>query len=131
MTNDPIADLLTRIRNGLERRKGHVDVSGSRLGRDVLKVLRREGYIGDVDEIDDQKQGLFRVHLKYGPDGEMIVSTLRRESKPSRRVYLKADDIEPVLGGLGIGIYSTSRGVMTDRQARAQHVGGEWLCSVW
>ena len=131
MTNDPIADMLTRIRNGLQRRKGTVDVPASKVCRGLLAVLRAEGYIRDVDAIDDGKQGVMRVHLKYGPDGEMIVTHLRRESKLSRRVYKKADEITPVLGGLGVAIYSTPEGIISDRQARRLNVGGELLCTVW
>ena len=131
MTNDPIADMLTRIRNGLQRRKGTVDVPASKVCRGILAVLRAEGYIRDVDVIDDGKQGVMRVHLKYGPDGEMIVTHLRRESKLSRRVYKKADEITPVLSGLGVAIYSTPEGIVSDRQARRLNVGGELLCTVW
>jgi small subunit ribosomal protein S8 len=108
-----------------------VDVPASKTCRGILGVLRAEGYIREVDEIDDGKQGLMRVHLKYGPDGEHVVTELKRISKPSRRVYLKAADIGPVLGGLGVGIYSTPQGILSDRQARRLNVGGEWLCSVW
>ncbi len=131
MTNDPIADMLTRIRNGLQRCKGTVDVPASKVCRGILAVLHAEGYIRDVDVIDDGKQGVMRVHLKYGPDGEMIVTHLRRESKLSRRVYKKADEITPVLGGLGVAIYSTPEGIISDRQARRLNVGGELLCTVW
>jgi small subunit ribosomal protein S8 len=131
MTNDPIADMLTRIRNGLQRRKGTVDVPASKVCRGILAVLRAEGYIRDADVIDDGKQGVVRVHLKYGPDGEIIVTHLRRESKTSRRVYKKADEITPVLGGLGVAIYSTPEGIISDRQARRLNVGGELLCTVW
>jgi small subunit ribosomal protein S8 len=131
MTNDPIADLLTRIRNGLQRRKAHVDVPASKVLKGILRVMRAEGYVLDVDEIEDRKQGLLRVRLKYGPDGEAVITELRRVSKPSRRVYKRADDVEPVLGGLGVGIYSTPQGIIGDRQARRLRVGGEWLCSVW
>ena len=124
MNKDTIADMLTRIRNALQRHKGTVDVLAS-------GTMRAEGYIGDLDEIDDGRQGLIRVHLKYGPDGEDVLTYLKRASKPSRRVYQKVDDIEPVLGGLGVGIYTTNRGVLSDRQARRLHVGGELLCTIW
>jgi len=131
MTNDAIADMLTRIRNALERRKSHVDIPASKTCRGVLQVLRAEGYIRDVDEISDGKQGVLRVHLKYGPDRERIVTHLKRESKPSLRVYKKTDEIAPVLGGLGVAIYSTPEGIVSDRQARRMHVGGELLCTIW
>ena len=131
MTQDPIADMLTRIRNGLMRRKSSVDVPASKTCRGILQVMRAEGYIQDVDEIDDGKQGLMRIHLKYGPDGEMVLTHFKRESKVSRRLYKKADEIAPVLGGLGVAIYSTSEGILSDRQARRLHIGGEWLCTLW
>ncbi len=131
MNKDPIADMLTRIRNGLERQKASVDVPASKTCRGILTVMRAEGYIVGVDEIDDERQGLLRVHLKYGPDGEKIITHLRRESKPSRRVYKKVDEIEPVLGGLGVGVYTTPQGVVSDRQARRLNVGGELLCTIW
>jgi small subunit ribosomal protein S8 len=131
MTKDSIADMLTRIRNGLLRRQKYVDVPATKICRGVLVVLRAEGFIRQVDEIQDERQGIMRVYLKYGPDGEAIVSHLKRESKSSRRVYKKADDIEPVLGGLGIAIYTTPQGILSDRQARHLKVGGELICTVW
>ena len=131
MTNDPIADMLTRIRNGLERRKKYVDVPASKTCRGILSVMRAEGYIRGVDEIDDGKQGVMRVHLKYGPDGEQILTDLLRGSKGSRRISKKAAEIGPVLGGLGVGIYTTPQGIVGDRQARRLNMGGEWLCSIW
>jgi len=131
VNKDTIADMLTRVRNALMRHKDTVDVLASGTVRGVLQVMRAEGYIGDFDEIEDGRQGLIRVHLKYGPDGEDVLTHLKRASKPSRRVYQKADDIEPVLGGLGVGIYTTNRGVLSDRQARRLHVGGELLCIIW
>jgi small subunit ribosomal protein S8 len=93
--------------------------------------MRAEGFIGGFDEIPDGRQGLMRVHLKYGPDGERIITRLVRESKSSRRTYKKVGDIQPVLGGLGIGIYTTPQGIVSDRQARRLKVGGELLCTVW
>jgi len=131
VNKDTIADMLTRIRNALQRHKTDVDVLASNTCRGILSVMRAEGYIHGYDEIDDGRQGLIRVHLKYGPDGEQVMTHLKRESKPSRRVYRKASEIEPVLGGLGVGIYTTSLGVVSDRQARRQNVGGELLCTVW
>jgi small subunit ribosomal protein S8 len=131
MNKDPIADMLTRIRNGLERHKASVDVPASKTCRGILTVMRAEGYIIGTDEIDDERQGILRVHLKYGPDGEKIITHLRRESKLSCRVYRKVDEIEPVLGGLGVGVYTTPQGVVSDRQARRLNVGGELLCTIW
>jgi small subunit ribosomal protein S8 len=131
MTNDPIADLLTRIRNGLKRGHAQVDVPASKLGRGVLNVLRAEGYICGFDEIQDGRQGLMRINLKYGPDSEQIMTHLKRESTPSRRFYKRVAEIKPVLGGLGIAIYTTPQGIISDRQARRLKVGGELLCTIW
>jgi small subunit ribosomal protein S8 len=131
MTKDPIADMLTRIRNGLQRRKASVDVPASKMCRGILNVMRAEGYILGVDEIQDGRQGIMRVYLKYGPDGEQIMSHIRRESRPSRRLYKKVGDIEPVLGGLGIAIYTTPQGIVSDRQARRLRTGGELVCTIW
>jgi small subunit ribosomal protein S8 len=131
MTNDPIADLLTRIRNGLKRGSAQVDIPASKICRGVLVVLRAEGFIRSVDEIQDGKQGLMRVYLKYGPDGEQIITHMKRESTPSRRFYKKVTEIKPVLGGLGIAIYTTPQGIVSDRQARRLKIGGELLCTIW
>jgi small subunit ribosomal protein S8 len=131
VNKDTIADMLTRIRNALQRRKRTVDVLASNTVRGIVRVMRNEGYIRDFDEIDDGRQGIIRIQLKYGPDGEDVLTHVEFVSKPSRRVYQKADDIEPVLGGLGVGIYTTNKGVVSDRQARRLHVGGELLCRLW
>jgi small subunit ribosomal protein S8 len=93
--------------------------------------MQAEGYIREFDEIQDGRQGLIRVHLKYGPDGEKVVTHIKRESKPSRHIYKKVDEIRPVLGGLGIAIYTTPQGIVSDRQARKLKIGGELLCTVW
>ncbi len=131
MTQDTIADMLTRIRNGLKRGAASVDVPATKMCRGVLAVLQAEGFILGFDEIQDERQGMIRIHLKYGPDGEQIITRIRRESKPSRRVYRKVEDIEPVLGGLGIAIYTTPQGIISDREARRRQVGGELLCTIW
>lgn len=131
MTNDPIADLLTRIRNGLKRSHAQVDIPTSKICRGVLEVLRAEGFVRSFDEIQDGRQGLMRVYLKYGPDGEQVITHMKRESTPSRRFYKKVTEIKPVLGGLGIAIYTTPQGILSDRQARHLKVGGELLCTVW
>jgi small subunit ribosomal protein S8 len=131
MTQDTIADMLTRIRNGLKRGMQSVDIPASKVCRGILAVLQTEGFIRGFDEIQDSKQGVIRIHLKYGPDGEQIITTIKRESKPSRRVYMKVDDVEPVLGGLGIAIYTTPQGIVSDREARRLKVGGELICTVW
>jgi len=131
MTNDPIADLLTRIRNGLKRSHAQVDIPTSKICRGVLEVLRAEGFVRSFDEIQDGRQGLMRVYLKYGPDGEQVITHMKRESTPSRRFYKKVTEIKPVLGGLGIAIYTTPQGILSDRQARHLKVGGELLCTIW
>ncbi|MBL7139486.1 MAG: 30S ribosomal protein S8 [Planctomycetes bacterium] len=123
--------MLTRIRNGLLRRKKTVDVLASNTVRGMLGVMRAEGFIQGFDEIEDGRQGVIRVHLKYGPDGEDVITSLDLVSKPSRRIYRKAGEVEQVLGGLGVGIYTTNQGVVSDRQARRLNVGGELLCRVW
>ena len=131
MNRETIADMLTRIRNALQRHNATVDVLASNTCRGVLSVMRAEGYVQGYDEIDDGRQGFIRVQLKYVPDGEQVITHIRRESKPSRRVYRKTSDVTPVLGGLGVGVYTTPNGVVSDRQARRQNVGGELLCTVW
>jgi small subunit ribosomal protein S8 len=128
---DPIADLLTRIRNGLGAKKSFVELPSSSLKVEVAKILKEEGYILNFKVTEDGKQGILRLDLKYSSDGRPVIEGLRRESSPGRRVYLGRDDIRPVLGGLGTGILTTSRGVLTDKQARREGVGGELLCTVW
>ncbi|MDX1777091.1 MAG: 30S ribosomal protein S8 [Desulfobulbales bacterium] len=129
--SDPLADMLTRIRNAGMVRYETVDVPMSNLKIGVAKVLRDEGYIKDYEIIEDNKQGTLRVELKYGPQDELVINGLRRVSKPGLRKYVKADDIPKVLSGLGISILSTSKGIMTDREARRLRVGGEILCEAW
>jgi len=131
MMTDPIADMLTRIRNAVRVEKPHVDVPLSKVKRGVAEVLKREGYIWDWEEIPGRPVKQLRVHLKYGPNGERVIRRIRRISKPGRRVYSGAADLKPVLGGLGIRIISTSRGVISDREARQRKLGGEVLCEVW
>jgi small subunit ribosomal protein S8 len=129
--SDPLADFLTRIRNAGMVRYETVDVPMSNLKVDVAKVLREEGYIKDYEIIEDNKQGVLRVALKYGPNNELVISGIRRVSKPGLRQYVKADDIPKVLNGLGISILSTSKGVITDSEARRLRIGGEILCEAW
>jgi len=129
--SDPLADMLTRIRNAVMVRYETVDVPMSNLKVDVAKVLRQEGYINDYEIIEDSKQGVLRISLKYGPKNERVISGIRRVSKPGLRQYVKADDIPKVLSGLGISILSTSKGVITDREARRLRIGGEILCEAW
>lgn len=129
--SDPLADLLTRIRNALHAGFPTVECPASRVKEDVCRVLKEEGYIRDYTRVDDDKQGILRISLKYTPDRRGVIKGAQRVSKPSMRVYRKSKDIEQVRSGLGIAIVSTSRGVMTSRQAREERVGGEVLCEVW
>jgi small subunit ribosomal protein S8 len=131
MMTDPIADMLTRIRNAVRVERPHVDIPLSKVKRGLAEVLKREGYIWDWEEMADKPHSHLRVHLKYGPNGERIIRRIRRVSKPGRRVYEGSDGLKPILGGLGISILSTSRGVISDREARQRRLGGEVLCEVW
>jgi small subunit ribosomal protein S8 len=128
---DPIADMLTRIRNAVRVERPFVDMPISKVKRGLADVLKREGYIWDWQEVDDSPVSQLRIELKYGPNGERVIQKIRRVSKPGRRVYSKARDLRPVLNGLGITIISTSRGVISDREARQRNLGGEVLCEVW
>lgn len=128
---DPIADMLTRIRNANSARHESVDVPASNLKKAVADILLEEGYIKKYELIDDGKQGIIRIILKYGANKEKVISGLKRISKPGLRVYAGKDELPKVLGGLGIAIISTSTGVMTDKKARKQGVGGEVLAFVW
>jgi small subunit ribosomal protein S8 len=128
---DPVADLLTRIRNGLASKKPAVELPSSKLKLEVVKILKEEGYISNFKVTEDDKQGVLKVDLRYGADGRPIITGIQKVSKPGLRVYAGSDEIKPVLGGLGISILSTSRGVMTDLSARKDRVGGEVLCKVW
>lgn len=131
MVVDPISDLLTRLRNANLVYHEKVELPGSKLKRAVVEILKNEGYIRDYEWIDDGKQGVIRVYLKYGPGKARVLSGLKRISKPGLRIYAKKTEIPKVLGGLGIAVLSTSKGIMTDRDARQQGVGGEILCYVW
>lgn len=128
---DPIADMLTRIRNGLVARQDTVEVPASNMKKAIAEILLGEGYLKGVKFVKDDRQGVLRLTLKYGPDGAKVINGLKRISKPGLRVYAKKDQVPKVLGGLGIAIISTSRGIMTDRNARAAAVGGEVLAFVW
>ncbi len=128
--SDPIADLLTRIRNGLRAKHTTVNAPASKICEGVCRVLKEQGYIEDYKRIDDAKQGLLRVYLKYGPQGEDVVTEIRRVSKPSKRVYRAASKMIRPLSGMGISIVSTSAGVLSDRQCTEKNVGGEVLCTV-
>lgn len=130
---DPIADLLTRMRNAINARHTKVDIPASRLKIEVARILKEEGYITNysIKTAEGSNARTLRIFLRYGPKGESVISHLDRISRPSRRVYVPSDKISKVLGGLGINILSTSRGVMTGKQARKSNVGGEILCSIY
>jgi small subunit ribosomal protein S8 len=128
--NDPIADMLTRIRNAGSVRKTKVNVLASKACEGVAAVLKQEGYIREYDRIDDGKQGILRIILKYTPEGDSVIHSIDRVSKPGRRVYTGTDSLPRVMGGLGISIVSTSKGIMSDRKCRTENVGGELICTV-
>ena len=128
---DPVADMLTRVRNAAKARFNSVDIPGSKMKIDIARILKDEGYIRNYKFIKDGKQGILRIYLKYGGGQESVIYGLSRVSRPSRRVYVKSKDIKPVFNGLGTAILSTSRGVMTDRNARKENLGGEVICNIW
>lgn len=128
---DPIADFLTRIRNANMVHHDKVEIPASKVKRAMAEILKNEGFIKDCESIDDGKQGILRVYLKYGANKEKTITGLKRISKPGLRVYAKRDEVPRVLGGLGIAVLSTSYGIMTDKQARKQRLGGEVICYVW
>ena len=128
---DPIADMLTRIRNGIIAKHETVDIPASNIKREIARILLEEGYIKGYDVIEDGKQGLIRVALKYGKDGQKVILGLKRISKPGLRVYADKNTVPKVLNGLGISIISTSKGILSDKQARELGVGGEVVCYVW
>jgi len=128
---DPIADMLTRIRNALIASYNTVDIPNSRLKVDIAKVLKNEGFIKNFKIIDDQKQGIIRIFFKYDENGGSILNGLKRMSTPGCRMYTKSDKVPQVLNGYGISVLSTSEGIMTDKQARKTGVGGEVICSIW
>lgn len=128
--SDPIADMLTRIRNALTSRQEVLNVQASNVCEGICRVLKEEGYISDFKRVEDDKQGLLRVYLKYGPSGEDVITEIKRFSKPSRRVYSSVTDLPRPLNGMGISIVSTSKGILSDRQCRQENVGGEVLCVI-
>ncbi|MFC1505274.1 30S ribosomal protein S8 [Thermodesulfobacteriota bacterium] len=129
--SDPTADMLTRIRNAQKAKFNRVDIPGSKLKAELARVLKEEGYIRNYKFIKDKKQGVLRLYLKYSDDQTPVILRLERVSKPSRRVYVRSKDVKPVYSGMGVAILSTSRGIMTDKQARKENVGGEVLCTIW
>ncbi|HUU85025.1 MAG TPA: 30S ribosomal protein S8 [Phycisphaerae bacterium] len=131
MWSDPIADMLTRIRNAVRVRKPETRIPSSKIKVGIAQVLKDEGYIDDFDVIDDGKQGILRVELKYGPRGEDLIHRIHRESRSGCRRYVNADGLPRVLDGLGIAIVSTSQGILSDRVCREKGIGGELLCSVY
>ena len=131
MMTDPIADMLTRIRNAVRVERSHVEMPSSKVKRGVADVLKREGYIWDWKEVDSEPARFLHIDLKYGPNGERVIQKIRRISRPGCRVYRKARELAPVLDGLGISVISSSRGVISDREARQRNLGGEVLCQVW
>jgi small subunit ribosomal protein S8 len=128
---DPVSDLLTRIRNATSVRHDRMDVPASKMKLEIAKILKQEGYIRTFKMIEEGPQGTIRIYLKYADDGEPVIHGLRRVSKPGRRVYRGAGELDKVRNGLGVAVISTNRGVVTDEQARGLQVGGEVLCEIW
>ena len=128
---DPIADMLTRIRNANMVRHEKLEVPASNLKKEIAEILKREGFVRDVEYVEDNKQGIIRIFLKYGRDNERVITGLKRISKPGLRVYAKTNEVPKVLNGLGIALVSTSNGLLTDKEARAKQVGGEILAYIW
>ncbi|MGL4523451.1 MAG: 30S ribosomal protein S8 [Bacilli bacterium] len=128
---DPIADMLTRIRNANMVRHDKLEIPKSKIKSDIAEILKREGFVRDVEYIEDNKQGVIRIFLKYGQNNERVITGLKRISKPGLRVYAKSNEVPRVLNGLGIAIISTSKGLLTDKEARQQGAGGEVVAYVW
>ncbi|GHT22114.1 30S ribosomal protein S8 [Planctomycetales bacterium] len=132
MMTDPIADMLTRIRNAVRIDKPFVDIPHSIEKKNIADVLKREGYVWDWEEVDEKPVKLLRIHLKYGPNGEKVITDIKRVSKPGCRNYASTGDLtKPVLNGLGIRVLNTNRGVLSDREAKIKNVGGEVIASIW
>lgn len=129
--SDPIADMLTRVRNANMVRHEKLELPASNIKKEIAEILKKEGFVKSVEFIEDDKQGVIRMFLKYGQNNERVITGLKRISKPGLRVYAKADEVPKVLNGLGIAIVSTSNGLLTDKEARAKQVGGEVLAYVW
>lgn len=128
---DPIADLLTRVRNANMANKSTVEVPASKIKKAIAEIFKEEGYIKDLESVDDSKQGILRLYLKYGKNNEKVITGIKRISKPGLRVYVNKDEIPRVLGGLGVAVISTSKGVVTDKKARQEGAGGEVICYIW
>ncbi|ABZ83969.1 30S ribosomal protein S8 [Heliobacterium undosum] len=128
---DPIADFLTRIRNANMVYHDKVEVPASKVKRAIAEIFKNEGYVKDVEYVEDNKQGLLRIYLKFGPNREKVITGVKRISKPGLRVYARKEEIPKVLGGLGVAVLSTSQGIMSDKAARKAGLGGEVLCYIW
>ncbi len=128
---DPIADMLTRVRNAGKAKFNSVDIPGSKMKTELARVMKEQGYIRNYKFIKDGKQGILRVYLKYTDDNAHVIQEINRVSKPSRRVYVGAGDVKSFYNGMGISVLSTSRGILTDKQARKEHVGGEVICNIF
>ena len=131
MMTDPIADMLTRVRNACRAGHRKVDIPSSRMKREIARILKESGFVHNYAYIDDNRQGYLRLYLKYSPDEESAIQGLTRESRPGLRKYVGKDEIPRILNGLGVAILSTSKGILTDRTARREGVGGEVICSIW
>lgn len=131
MMTDPIADMLTRIRNAVAIERTIVEIPASKTKVALAGVLQREGYIWDFEVVEGKPHKVLRLNLKYGPNGERVIQNIRRVSKPGCRVYMPVDDLPDILQGLGISVVSTSKGLLSNREARAQRIGGEVLCTIW
>lgn len=131
MMTDPIADMLTRIRNAVRIERPVVDIPASKIKVNIAGVLQREGYIWDYEVVEQAPQNILRIHLKYGPNGERVIQHVHRVSSPGRRIFARVDQMPNVLQGLGISIISTSHGVMSNREAKRKGVGGEVICKLW
>ncbi|AOV06531.1 MULTISPECIES: 30S ribosomal protein S8 [Sporosarcina] len=129
--SDPVADMLTRIRNANMVRHEKLEVPASNMKREIAEILKREGFVRDVEFVKDNKQGIIRIFLKYGQNNERVITGLKRISKPGLRVYAQTNEVPKVLNGLGIALVSTSHGLLTDKEARAKQVGGEIVAYVW
>lgn len=131
VVTDPIADMLTRIRNANKERHEKVEVPASNMKKAIAQIMLAEGFIKDFEVIEDNKQGMINISLKYSKNNERVIKGLKRVSKPSLRIYSKHEDLPRVIGGLGVALISTSKGLVTDREARALGVGGEVICYIW
>ncbi|MBQ17125.1 MAG: 30S ribosomal protein S8 [Planctomycetaceae bacterium] len=131
MMTDPIADMLTRIRNALRIERPFVEVPASRMKQGIAEVLQREGYIWDFEVVDQPPQNVLRLNLKYGPNGEQVIQSIQRVSKPGLRVYNRCRDVGDILQGLGISVLSTNQGMLSNREAKSRGIGGEVLCEIY